>query len=144
MCSVFPKLLNCLFIQVPLPTEVVVVETQVVTPKIARVYQTNLHLYIGEVREYEDVYREQSEANPGQHVCFSSLGIKPVLVMEHWEDGGSDGHVEPYLIGYRFVTLPTKYDKKRVDEYRKREFHLTPFVYESSWFYGDDWKQDIR
>lgn len=80
---------------VALPTEFVVAECGVVTPRFARVYETDLFRSGGEIGVYEDF--RALKAN----WCLAD-GDR-LLLFEVWEDEGSDGHVDYQFQGvYRF------------------------------------------
>jgi len=77
------------------PTQYVVYEPGLVTPRVARSHCTGMYLLDSKVVDYESVRR-----NP----TFRGTAYETSIVMaEVWRDWGSDGHVEYGMLGWRFV-----------------------------------------
>jgi len=138
ICLGYSDILTRRFIQIPLPTEVVVCEPRHVTPLMARIFRTSFHLYLGNVCLNDEIQVDIINRF-GKFEGFFKYGSREVFLAEQWLDEGDDGHTDPYMNGYRFITWPTKEDLEAVPNYRKRtgEDKLLPFIYESGWVFND-------
>jgi len=111
------------FHQLPIPTEMVVLEARLVTPDMGRVWiHTGLHFWDGRVMEYSevrDISIERTGTFGGSSVAAS------VYCTEVYHDTGDDGHIDYRLSGFRFLTDEDAGPKleyvtwKRDDEYRR-------------------------
>ena len=82
------------FFSYPIPTEVVVTSSQIVTPRMGRVYRTNL-------RNVGGVPMDHFEIN--KKVKRQGYEFDYIVVAEVWDDRGSDGHVRWTHVGWRFI-----------------------------------------
>lgn len=132
-----PRALSASFSQIPLPTEVVVYETRIVTPKMARLYMTELYLYRGEIKTFGEI-RNIIQEETGDFKGLFGEETERVHLAEQWCDGGSDGYEESYLIGYRYIVFPIEKEWNDFPEYRKKGHKFLPLIYESHWLYEKD------
>lgn len=93
---VLPIISRSYFFEYPLPTEVVVVKTETVTPRVARVYDTDVYYLEDEDRlvGYDELWSKFGSNFQGTH---GTPGVCGVSLCEVWEETGDDGHVD-----YRF------------------------------------------
>lgn len=95
--SQYPKEYN-------IPTEVVISEPGVVSPKKGRYWHTEMYVdddkMIFRYISYEDL-RQRYEGKK----FMGTSGYENVLVYELWSNGGEDGHVVFYPHGYIFGTI---------------------------------------
>lgn len=89
-----------LYAEVELPTELVIIRTSVVRPRVARVYRTDLFTSganFDDVRPFDDWRKIRRD------FTYES-GIQ-LLLAEIWEDQGDDGHVDFVFRGkYRWLS----------------------------------------
>jgi len=78
-----------------LPTQVVVAEPRIVTPKQARAFLTNRYVHDGEIVDYDTLITI--------HDSKGSDEFDRVFMVEVWVDGGSDGDIIYRLYGWQFV-----------------------------------------
>jgi hypothetical protein len=78
-----------------IPTEFVVYEPQIVTPKTARSYDTELYLLDSKLVRYEELRLQPTFKGTYREVS--------ITLVEVWVNRGSDGHVAWDQIGWRFV-----------------------------------------
>ena len=105
-----PKLLLCQFIQVGLPTEIVITEAGFQTPDYGRVYYTDYYLYKGKCYLQADLCKVVTKETGGYKGCYE---YPQILMTEVWGNSGDDGHTCMYLAGYGFVTLEDWEDKEK-------------------------------
>ena len=84
------------FLELYLPTEMVIREPQVVTPRMARVYRTHRWILNDTVVDYDTLLRAEGFRGTGYY--------KEVLLFEVWEDYGDDGHVGYLHVGYMYLS----------------------------------------
>jgi hypothetical protein len=100
-----------------LPTEITVDEPQIVSPRIARVYDTGLYVSIfrgKKILTYQDIADHYAKALGGFHGTYQYLkdGGEYLYLLEVWRDEGSDGHTDYRLNGFTFFGSDGKLDKK--------------------------------
>jgi hypothetical protein len=90
--------------QHPIPTEMVILEPQSVTPKYGRSFETHLSLRDGKLYSYEELQKHDRE--------FKGTGSENTVDMyEVWQDNGDDGHTSFKFSGFMFIDDET-YDAK--------------------------------
>jgi hypothetical protein len=93
-------LLQQVWHQVCLPTEVVVAGPEIVMPRVARQYRTGFYWYDGRICSYKELYA--AVLATGQ-VFPGTYHYDEIYFVEVWENFGDDGHVEYRQVGWRFV-----------------------------------------
>jgi len=93
------SLLRRSYIELPLPTELVVKRPEFVVPKMARVYSTGLYMVDDVLVSYKELLDLR-----GRDFKGTSYEIE-VNLWEVFEDHGEDGHVDYRLVGW--VLLPS-------------------------------------
>jgi hypothetical protein len=86
--------------QIGIPTEIVIKDTQVVTPVQARYWEIERWLYKGEVVEYELLRALEGFKGTAHHTSL--------YIVELWSGRGDDGHIEPYIEGSGLTADITK------------------------------------
>jgi hypothetical protein len=90
---------NTRFNQFPIETEFTIKTPQFCVPLMARLYYLDMWLIPG----HKDTFNYQ-ELSDFERDNFKGTGhYEGVVLKEVWEDGGDDGHIEPYLFGYIFI-----------------------------------------
>jgi len=131
------------FSQIPLPTEVVVREPRYVVPDFARIYKTNLffsedNTVVSDKEIREKYTKPVVEEIEGGTSKYYKVQARSIHLAEQWVDGGSDGHIEPFLSGYRFIIFPTEKEWEKFSEKNfMRNEVSSHIVYESDWFERD-------
>ena len=95
--------LGSCFTPYPMPIEIVVCSTQIVTPKQGRAYSIR-HLFVRDGRVFT-----HGEIPSG----VQSYDLDRVVLVEVWEDHGDDGHIAWLHIGYRFVASSALAERTR-------------------------------
>jgi hypothetical protein len=96
-----------------LMTELRVRKPETVRPDRARVFETELYLFDGEVVDYNGLRDRCEKRRPHKRFAGTSEHESVVLV-EVYADHGDDGHIRNELIGYRFVGEKALEDRQAV------------------------------
>ena len=93
------------FIQVGLPTEIVITKTEIQVPNYGRVYAIDRYLYKGKAYHYSDLSKAVRE-DTGDPMAYQGTKDYPeILMAEVWRDNPDViGHLDLNLAGFRFVT----------------------------------------
>lgn len=97
--------------EIPLPTEFVVTETKIVEPSKARIYVTKYYLVDDNIVTYDFIKMFPSFNGSGN---FDS-----VIVIEYWEDYGSDGHYDYRPVGLVIASMNKWKELKEISEKTK-------------------------
>lgn len=96
-----------------LMTELRVNKPGPVYPDRARIFETHLYLFDGEVVDYNGLRDRCQKRRPREKFEGTSAHENVVLV-EVYADHGDDGHIRNELIGYRFVGEKALEDRQAV------------------------------
>lgn len=93
-------LLSPIVLRFWLPTEMVVLEPKIVTPREARAYRTFLYCDNGDALPYVELSARKARRRERTR---GTAYEREIAMAEVWSDYGDDGHVEYTHIGWRFV-----------------------------------------
>ena len=94
-------LLSPIVLRFYLPTEAVILEPRIVTPREARAYRTFLYYDKGDALPYAEL--SARKVRRGERTSGTAYE-REIVMVEVWDDYGDDGHVEYTHVGWRFVT----------------------------------------
>ena len=94
--------------QFSLPTEVVVTETRIVTPRQGRMWPLDYY-DDGKLVSYQELCKKPRFEGTGHY--------KQAWLVEKWENDGDDGHVDFRLMGYVLTVEPKEFIRKMREHY---------------------------
>lgn len=89
------------FVQIALPTEMVISKPKFCVPNYARAYYTKRWYYQGDILDYKTLL-DRSIKDTGSFM--GSGNYKEIIMVEDWANRGDDGHVGMVMYGYIFMT----------------------------------------
>ena len=126
--------------QVPVPTEFVITETQICTPSYARVLVTPFYMLNGNIVDYDELLQEKP--------FYGTCSYETVFLVEVWENGGDDGHIDYRHKGYRYVNQTQFENEKKytISHYGgKLPYCMTFVTYDDEDVYRiDKWEEDKK
>ena len=95
-----PEILMLNFVQIPVPTEVVIKEPTLVAPVYRRQYDVGLYFVFDKVVNYQELMAAVKATGEEFH---GTCNYTPIVLEEVFEDCGDDGHTDFRMRGWAYL-----------------------------------------